>query len=115
MRRRNRHLFEEGGACNCTIRSSLFDNCLFGVWGKAVIIAPPHVDEKYRAVSRYSRNILIENNTFRISDGSGLLSAHGVDGLIWRKNIVQKTTDYPARTTAAKQFDVSDCDHVSIE
>jgi parallel beta-helix repeat protein len=29
--------FEQGGVSDCVIRNNIFDNCLFGVWGKAVI------------------------------------------------------------------------------
>jgi len=106
--------FEQGGVRDCVIRNNVFDNCLFGVWGKAVIDVKAGILER-KEESRYNMNILIENNTFKVFDGASLLHAYCVDGLTWRNNKVEKTDAYPATSKPAKQFDVSYSDNVVID
>jgi hypothetical protein len=106
--------FEQGGVRDCVIRNNTFDNCLFGVWGKAVIDVKAGILER-REESRYNRNILIENNTFRMFDDLSLLHAYCVDGLTWRNNTVEKTDAYPPLGKSFKTFDISHCDNVSID
>lgn len=106
--------FEQGGVRDCVIRDNIFDNCLFGVWGKAVIDVKAGILER-KAESRYNQNILIENNTFRVFGEPSLLHAYCVDGLVWRGNRVEQTTAYPAGERPAKRFDVSHCDNVVID
>ena len=105
--------FEQGGVSDCVIRSNIFDNCLFGVWGKAVIDVKAGIREN-RETSRYNKNILIENNTFRMYDALTLLNAYCVDGLMWRNNKVEETKDYPAQESASEPFTITFCDHVEI-
>lgn len=106
--------FEQGGVSDCIIRNNVFDNCLFGVWGKAVIDVKAGIQER-RDESRYNRNILIENNTFRIFDEVSLLHAYCVDGLIWRNNTIEKTDAYPPLNKSFKRFDISYSDNVIID
>jgi hypothetical protein len=106
--------FEQGGVRDCVIRNNRFDNCLFGVWGKAVIDVKAGIQER-KEESRYNRNILIEDNLFRVFGEPSLLHAYCVDGLTWRNNQVEKTDAYPASGKAAKRFDVSHCDNVMID
>lgn len=106
--------FEQGGVRDCVIRNNVFENCLFGVWGKAVIDVKAGILER-KDESRYNKNILIENNTFRVFSEASLLHAYCVDGLTWRHNNIEKTNAYPASTKPAEQFDVSHCDNVVID
>ncbi len=106
--------FEQGGVRDCVIRNNVFENCLFGVWGKAVIDVKAGIRED-KDKSRYNRNILIENNTFKAFDDYTLLLAYCVDGLTWRNNKVEKTTAYPASGTPSKRFDISYSDNVVID
>ena len=108
------HWYEQGGVSDCVIRNNLFDNCMYGVWGKAVIDVKAGIKED-RETSRYNRNILIENNTFRVYDDGTLLNAYCVDGLIWRNNKIEKTTAYPVRNQTFKKFNVEFSSNVTIE
>lgn len=106
--------FEQGGVRDCVIRNNVFENCLFGVWGKAVIDVKAGILER-KEESRYNKNVLIENNTFRVFDDSSLLNAYCVDGLVWRNNKVEKTNAYPASAKPSKRFAISYCDNVTID
>ena len=106
--------FEQGGVLDCVIRNNTFDNCLFGVWGKAIIDVKAGIHER-KDESRYNRNVLIEENIFRVFDKSPLLNAYCVDGLTWRNNIVEMTNAYPPRPGETKPFTVNHCDNVSID
>jgi hypothetical protein len=79
--------FEQGGVRDCVIRNNIFENCVFGVWGKAVIDVKAGIRED-KETSRYNKNIRVENNTFHMYDNGTLLNAYCVDGLIWRNNTV---------------------------
>ena len=89
-------------------------HCLYGVWGKAIIDVKAGVRED-KETSRYNRNILIENNTFKIYDDLTLLNAYCVDGLTWRNNTVEKTQAYPDREESFERFVVNYCDNVVID
>lgn len=106
--------FEQGGVRDCVIRNNVFDNCLFGVWGKAIIDVKAGIHER-RGESRYNRNIIIEGNTFNVFEESPLLNAYCVEGLIWRNNQVNKTNAYPSRRVKAPAFDIVHCNNVSID
>ena len=106
--------FEQGGVRNCVIRNNIFENCLFGVWGKAIIDVRAGILED-KETSRYNRNILIEDNIFRIYDDLTLLNAFCVDGLIWRNNTIEKTESYPKTGQSNKRFIVNFCDNVQID
>lgn len=106
--------FEQGGVRDCVIRNNTFDNCVFGVWGDAVIDVKAGIRED-KETSRYNKNMLIENNTFRMYDDGLLLNAYCVDGLVWRSNKVEQTSAYPKRKEALKRFEVNYCDNVEIE
>lgn len=108
------HWFEQGGVRDCVIRNNTFDNCLFGVWGDAVIGVRAGIFEG-KEISRYNRNVLIEKNLFRMFDDVSLLNAYCVDGLVWRENRVEKTQQYPARKEASEPFVIEYCDHIQID
>lgn len=107
--------FEQGGVRDCTIRGNTFDNCRFGVWGKAIIDVAAGIKEDFET-SRYNRNILIENNTFNVFDDTPLLNIYCVDGLVWRNNKVNKTSEYPARDIKKPEpFIIRHSDNIKID
>ena len=106
--------FEQGGVSDCTIRGNVFENCKFSVWGGAVIDVAAGVREDLDK-SRYNKNIVIENNTFKVFDDVPLLNIYCVDGLKWRGNKIEKTSDYPAREFSGGVYKVRDSDNVEIE
>ncbi len=108
------HWYEQGGVSDCVIRNNIFENCMYGVWGKAVIDVKAGIKEDFET-SRYNRNILIENNTFRVYDEGTLLNAYCVDGLTWRNNRVEKTNAYPPRKKKFEKFKVKFSSNVKIE
>lgn len=107
--------FEQGGVTDCTIQNNIFDNCLFGIWGRAIIDVGPGIKENFEE-SRYNKNIKVLDNTFRKFDECLLLSAYCVDGLIWKGNKIEKShDDYPAIRVSKSLFNIENCDHVSID
>jgi len=109
-----RFWLEQAGVRDCTIRHNTFDNCNYGTWGNAAIQVGSGIEPAARAESRYNRNILIEDNTFRVFDPR-ILNIYSVDGLTFRKNTITTSTDYPAIHTGAKPFDVTFSDHITID
>jgi hypothetical protein len=111
-----RFWFEQAGVRDVVIRGNTFDNCNFGVWGNAAIQVGTGLDETARTASRYNRNILIEDNLFRIFDSTPLLNLYSVDGLTFRSNRVEKTTAYPPREGATPEmFVIEGCANLKIE
>jgi len=106
--------FEQGGVNDCTIRDNTFDECLFGVWGKAVIDVAAGIHE-HADKSRYNRNIRIYNNRFRTFDSALLLNAYGVDHLDWRNNSIEMTDGYAPAHSNTTRFKVENCDNITID
>ena len=109
-----RFWFEQAGVREVLIRSNIFDNCNFGVWGHATIEVGAGIEKSRRAESRYNRNIVIEGNVFRDFDTGTMVSAYSVDGLAVRGNKYEATTAYPSKNLKAKKFDIADSDHVVL-
>ena len=111
-----RYWFEQAGVRDIVIRDNTFDNCNYGVWGRACIAVGSGIEKSCRNVSRYNRNIVIENNLFRVFSRRSLLSAYSVDGLQFRNNRVERTNEYPSTAAvAAEPCQVLDSDRVVIE
>jgi hypothetical protein len=110
-----RYWFEQAGVRDLQIRRNTFENCNYGVWGKATIEVGAGIDPAFRASSRYNRNIVIEDNLFRVFDRGRLVLAYSVDGLTVRKNRIEQTGAYPQRTEQTQWFDISNSDHVNID
>lgn len=85
--------YESGPVEDVTVRRNVFDDCLYGVWGPALINVNPQVAPEYRGLP-INRNIRITDNVIRTSDPR-LLSAQGVEGLTFRGNTVCTTDTYP--------------------
>ncbi len=110
-----RYWFEQAGVRNLTIRHNRFENCNYGIWGKATIEVGSGIAESQRAISRYNRNILIEDNLFQVFDEGTLVGAYSVDGLTFRNNRIEHTSAYPDRRLHAKPFNIEFSSNVVIE
>ena len=109
-----RFWFEQAGVRDLTIRRNTFDNCLYGVWGNAVIQVGAGIAKDDRAKSRYNRNVTIEDNLFKIFDPR-LVNGYSMDGVTFRNNRVETSTAYPPQHADGKPFVIVDSDHVTIE
>ena len=111
-----RFWFEQAGVRDVVIRNNTFDNCNYGVWGKACIEVGTGMEKAARKTTRYNKNILIENNLFLIFDSTPLLSIYAVEGLAFRNNKVEKTGAYPPRPeSGAGRFVIEGCENIQIE
>ncbi|MBO4729899.1 MAG: right-handed parallel beta-helix repeat-containing protein [Bacteroidaceae bacterium] len=112
-----RYWFEQAGVRDVIIRHNTFNSCNFGVWGNAVIDTGSGIDKEYYDRSFYNRNLLIEDNTFRIHR-SRLLYLYSVDGVNFRNNnleIDRKT--YPSTIDIVSEsnlYHTDNCRNVSI-
>jgi hypothetical protein len=109
-----RFWYEQAGVRDLVIRRNRFEDCNFGVWGKATIEVGAGIEKDCRAASRYNREIVIEDNLFRTFGHGPLVQMYSVDGLVIRKNRVESSNAYPARQAGAKRFDITQSDHVEI-
>jgi hypothetical protein len=110
-----RFWYEQAGVRDLVIRKNVFDNCNFGVWGKATIEVGAGIEKECRAASRYNRNVRIEENLFRTFGSGPLVQMFSVDGLTIRSNRVEATTAYPPCRPGLKRFEIADSDHVTID
>jgi hypothetical protein len=110
-----RFWYEQAGVRDLVIRKNTFDNCNFGVWGKATIEVGAGIEKTCRATSRYNRNIVIEDNMFRTFGPQTILGLYSVDGLTFRNNKLETTETYLPRSGDAPRFVVSDSDNVITE
>lgn len=99
-----RNWYEQGGVRDVTIRNNIFDNSHFSIWGNAIIAVAAGIDKEFQDVSRYNRNILIENNTFNVYDKGLLLDLFSVSDVTFKNNHIYKTDFFPARTLKTPEF-----------
>lgn len=112
----SRFWFEQAGVRDVLIRGNTFDNCNYGVWGTACIQVGSGIADEFKSVSRYNRNIRIENNLFRAFSNLPLLSIYSVDGLTFTGNRIERTSAYPAGEPEDwRMFDINDSDSVRID
>ncbi len=109
-----RFWYEQAGVRDLVIRRNRFEDCNFGVWGKATIEVGAGIENGSRAASRYNRNIVIEDNLFRTFGHGPLVQMYCVGGLTVRNNRIESSTAYPVREPDAKRFDITDSDRVGI-
>ncbi|MDU0356427.1 right-handed parallel beta-helix repeat-containing protein [Paraglaciecola aquimarina] len=107
--------YEQGGVSQAIIRNNVFDNSFYAQWGTGIIAVAAGIDNKYKESSRYNKNILIENNTFKVFDYAPILNLFSVDGLVFKNNVIEKNSAYPARAKYKHLFVVNHSDAVSIE
>jgi hypothetical protein len=110
-----RFWYEQAGVRDVVIRGNTFDNCNYGVWGNSVIQVGAGIAEEHRKTSRYNRNIVIEDNLFRVFSPLPLLSIYSVDGLTFRGNRLERTDAYPSTGTSGKLLEITDSDRVVAE
>jgi hypothetical protein len=108
------HWFEQAGVRDVLIRGNTFDNCNFGVWGKACIEVGSGIADEHKTTSRYNKNIRIEDNLFRVFGNHPLVQVYSVDGLTFRGNRLERTGEYPAeKESAGTIFAITDSDNIS--
>lgn len=109
--------FEQAGVRDLVIRDNLFDTCNFGVWGRATIETGAGPDKSCRATSRYNRNIVIENNTFKtFGIGAPLVQMYCAQNVTIRKNTIMTSEAYPAKKgDASTPYCFTDSDTIQIE
>ncbi len=105
--------FESGAVRDVTISGNHFDNCNFGVWGRAAIDITPEIKSAQRSRALYHGNITIDGNTFDAFD-LHLLKAHCVDGLTVTNNLIRPSDEYPAPDAPGEPFEATDCQNVTI-
>jgi hypothetical protein len=110
------HWFEQAGVRDVLIRGNTFDNCNFGVWGKACIEVGSGIADEHKTTSRYNRNIRIEDNLFRVFGNHPLVHVYSVDGLTFRGNRLEQTCEYPAeKDSVGGFFAITDSDNISTD
>ena len=108
--------FEQAGVRDVVIRGNTFNNCNFGVWGKACIQVGSGIAAECRKTSRYNQNILVEDNLFRVFGPQPLLLIYSVNGLRFLGNRLERTHEYPAVATEdGGLFQITDSDRVDVE
>ncbi|MBC8102554.1 MAG: right-handed parallel beta-helix repeat-containing protein [Cytophagales bacterium] len=105
--------FESGAVRDVTIRGNHFDNCNFGVWGRATIDVLPEIERDRRGSAMYHRGITLDANTFTAFD-MRLLKAHCVDGLTITNNRIRASDQYPKGAEVLEPFEATDCRNVTI-
>lgn len=111
-----RNWYEQGGVRDVLIRNNTFDNSRYSSWGKAVIAVDAGIDDEFKDVARYNRNIRVENNVFNVFDTGLLLDLFSVDSVTFKNNQINKTDAFPERKhKTPKFFRVSNSDNVVIE
>jgi hypothetical protein len=106
--------FESGPVRDVTIRHNHFDNCNYGVWGRACIDICPEIAPEHRAGTVYHHGICIEDNTFDIFDPR-LVSAYCVQGLTFAGNEIRTGTEYPAPDAPGEAFAITDSSEVFLQ
>ena len=86
---------ESGPSENVEIRNNTFDNCFTSPWGAAIISLEAPIAPASIGSDTYHNNVRIHDNTFR-SFGTPIVSATGAGSLVFSRNKIIKTTDYPA-------------------
>ena len=106
--------FEQAGVRDVIIRNNVFDNCNYGYvnWGKACI-ATGNGPRENKLESRYNRNIVIENNTFRAFDPR-ILNFVSTDSCLFVNNKIEITKDYEYRLEEQNAFLFDGCSNMDI-
>lgn len=107
--------YEQGGVNDLVVRNNTFDNSHYTDWGSAVIAVAAGIDDEYKKSARYNKNILVENNLFRVFDRGPILDLFSVENFRFRNNTIEKTDAYPERAGRNKFFEVNHSDNVVIE
>lgn len=106
--------FESGCVRDVTIRNNTFINTNANErWGKSAIDIAPQIisnnDNRY-----YHKNILIENNTFRLFNKAAVW-AQSVENLTIRNNVYEKSYDFEPYGDIDKHVSTIECKNVVVE
>jgi hypothetical protein len=86
--------YEQGGVRDVTIRDNTFDNCNYGLnVGLGIIIDLIQLTNEPPNGKYYHKNILIENNNFRIFNPN-ILTLVSIDSLTFKNNKIEHNTEY---------------------
>ncbi|MCM1501954.1 MAG: right-handed parallel beta-helix repeat-containing protein [Bacteroidales bacterium] len=107
--------FEQSGVRDVKIRRNTFENGNYGytVWGAACISVGSRIPD-LNGSECYHRNILIEDNVFRVFDPR-ILNLFSVDGVTFRNNVIEMTEDYPYKGKETRNFIYDNCRNIVIE
>ncbi|MDE5637368.1 MAG: right-handed parallel beta-helix repeat-containing protein [Alistipes sp.] len=105
--------YEQAGVRDVVIRNNVFDNCNYGKYGCHACISVGSGPRENRAESMYNRNIVIEDNTFRVFDPR-ILNLYSVDGCRFAGNRIERTDDYPFVFDDTRRFVTEDCANIDI-
>ncbi|MDP4130858.1 MAG: right-handed parallel beta-helix repeat-containing protein [Bacteroidota bacterium] len=105
--------YESGEVENVIIRNNTFQECGYNAVPNNYIIAI--MPENHQLIPGYMvhKNILIENNTFRIYDYP-LLTARSTGGLIFKNNKVLRSTFMKTQENREAQISLTACSDVKI-
>jgi hypothetical protein len=108
--------FEQAGVRDVVIRNNVFENGNYGypTWGAACIAVGTRIPDLDKATQGYHRNILIENNTFRVFDPR-ILNLFSVEDLTFRNNTIEMTDAYPYNGKETEHFVYHHCKNIVIE
>jgi hypothetical protein len=114
-----RFWYEQSGVRDLTIRNNMFDNCNYSLMlGLGVIMTLSGIENDKRAESRYNRNILIENNTFKLATPN-ILNLYSVDNVTYRNNKVENSDMYKmtewVKSQNFKRFIIKDSSNINIQ
>lgn len=108
--------YEQGGVRDLMIRGNTFDQCGYvGTWGKDLFEVGTGMDKEARKTSGYHKNIVIEDNLFRVFEPPTLLHIYAVDGLKFCNNRLEKSTNYSPGEGTKEMFVVEGCKNLELE
>ncbi|MDE7126363.1 MAG: right-handed parallel beta-helix repeat-containing protein, partial [Bacteroidales bacterium] len=82
-------------------------------WGAACISVGSRIPD-LRGSECYHRNILIEDNIFRVFDPR-ILNLFSVDNVTFRNNTIEMTDAYPYQGKETRNFVYDNCRNIVIE
>ena len=107
-------LWNESGPCDSLIiENNIFEDCVYGGGKQSVISIEPQYALPEYIQGKYSRNIIIKNNSFKTFDSS-LLLAISVDGLVFENNKIEQTDTYIPIFPDSPNIEIINCNNVSI-
>ncbi|MDE6871533.1 MAG: right-handed parallel beta-helix repeat-containing protein [Bacteroidales bacterium] len=107
--------FEQSGVRDVKIRRNIFENGNYGysAWGAACISVGSRIPD-LSGSECYHRNILIEDNIFRVFDPR-ILNLFSVDNVTFRNNTIEMTNAYPYQGKETRNFVYDNCRNIVIE
>jgi polygalacturonase len=106
---------ESGPSDSLIIENNTFENCAYGGNGaQSIVMIDPEYDNGLDIQGKYSRNIIIRNNTIITFDAS-ILKAVSVDGLTFEDNRITQTLTYPPIFPEVPNLRIENCNLISIK